>query len=171
MNKLIKTLLVGLIAVGLNLSVQAAEVSATTSTNATYNLLSVGALASNYRITSGADAVTVKFYDASDASSSATTAPTITNDTYTAITRYITNYTVLYTNTLGTIQTNTYSGLYNASTTVAAATNSLTPITTVVVPANTTYEPGVGTVDWNLVRGLVAIANTNATVSVTYTSK
>jgi hypothetical protein len=90
---------------------------------------------------------------------------TFTNAAYTSAQTYATNITSIITNSTGSLQTNTFSGYFTTTLSVAANTNNL-PILgaySAGASASTTY-----TANFNTVRGLIATMSTNATVTVVY---
>ena len=106
-----------------------------------------------------ANNTTVKFYDA------ATATTNFVQAAYTRYTSYATNFTSTFTNSLGVLVTNTYAGVYRAPVAVGAATNEMTKITTIMVPASAllTRDTTIQTV-----KGLVALSDQDAVVTVTY---
>lgn len=89
-----------------------------------------------------------------------------TNAAYTNFTTITTNYTALYTNTLGIIQTNRYVGTWQLANEVAAATNTLPVIAAFsLTPGSTETRSGL---QISTVKGLTATANTNCTIIITY---
>jgi hypothetical protein len=74
---------------------------------------------------------------------SKTTALTFTNNIYYTISSTVGNVTNVYTNVLGTIQTNVYLGQQLTTVTNAASTNNLSVVATLIVPAASTitYTP------------------------------
>lgn len=150
-----KTLLTLLAAVFAGVLLQAQTfVSTTVATNTPVaisttpvNLLSLTLTATT------ANATTFKFYDFNDATASKT------NVTYAATvsySTYSTNYDTVITNTDGIVLTNTFSGLYTASTVVSAATNERPRVITVTVPASSVRTL---TLSKRLSKGLVVQAN------------
>ncbi len=102
---------------------------------------------------------TVQFYD------SGTTNQFYTNNNYASVGSYTTNWTSLYTNYMGRIQTNYISGIYTYTNTVAAATNLLPTLGLFSLQANV---PLTVSVDWVNVKGLSAKTTTNTTIVAAY---
>jgi hypothetical protein len=74
---------------------------------------------------------------------SKTTALTYTNNVFQSITLTVVTVTNVYTNVLGTIQTNTYLGQQLTTVTNAVSTNNFAVVATLIVPAaqTITYTP------------------------------
>jgi len=105
-------------------------------------------------------ATTVTLFDNSAASS------TYTNASYTTTTSYATNITSTITNSAGNLQTNTFSGIFTTTATVAANTNTWPSLA--VYSAGASSISGPYSVNLNTVRGLAVTASTNATLTVVY---
>lgn len=103
---------------------------------------------------------TIHFYDAP------LTTLTYTNNSYSNLLS-VANHTntVIFTNSVGRVNTNSYVGVSNYWTLVAASTNQYPAIGAVELQANVPY---VVDVNWNIVNALMAISRTNSTVSVEY---
>lgn len=100
-----------------------------------------------------AAAQSVNFYDSTNGTL------VVTNGNYTTRVGVSTNMTVKYTNSIGIIQTNTWTGIHTANSTVVAATNTAAVITSVAVPANV---PVTLPVNLSLAYGLSCkLVNTN----------
>ena|SRR3990167_180468 len=113
-------------------------------------------------LTTGTEgATTVNFYDNSR------TNIIYTNNAFSTRVSYTTNFTVNYTNANGVVQTNLFDGVWTASSTTAAATNTLPVLLSITLPASSTKTL---TVPINTVKGLSATSDTNATVNIIYTS-
>jgi hypothetical protein len=104
-------------------------------------------------------ATTVSLYDNNAATL------TFTNAAYTSAITYATNITSIITNSLGALQTNTFTGYYTTTATTAANTNNLP---TVGVFSAGTSASVTTTVNLNTTRGIAVSASTNATLSLTY---
>lgn len=111
---------------------------------------------------SGTNSVTIDLYD------NAQTNITYTNAQYITQTTVSTNVTVIFTNSVGNIQTNKYPGQWTYSVTNAANTNTLPILQTFVLTPNTSITR---TVDMTVIKGLVAKASSsNSTLAVTFTA-
>lgn len=154
------SLLIGLaVLISVSSRIHAASASLTTTTNYSYNLLSVPASVSSVNIASGSGALTVKFYD--------TTATNLlyTNGSYVSRSTYISNIVNNYTTTTGITNYTTNRVAYTLTVTNAAATNTLPVAAVWSIPANTEI---VLDVDLKFSKGIVVNANTNATVNIVY---
>lgn len=105
---------------------------------------------------------TLKFYDAGTASTS------IVRQAYTSYSSYATNFNNVWTNTAGLLVTNTFAGVYRASTSVAAVTNErpkilgplAAPASAVLTVDDLGFSPNLG---------LVALSDTaSGTLQITY---
>ena len=126
-----------LMLIALTATARADSVSFTASAAAITNLVNVPLLVNQVIISANTNATTVYLYD------SKSTTLTYTNNVYQTITTTIGNITNVYTNFLGTVQTNVYLGMQRAYVTNSASTNSFNVVATLIVPANTTitYTP------------------------------
>jgi hypothetical protein len=135
MKKILLSLaLIGSIVTG----VFADNVYYTTASTLNTNLANYPLLVNQVTISSSASTnVTVWLIDSKNSSQ------TYTNNVYQSITTTIGTITNIYTNFVGTIQTNTYTGMQSTTVTNAAATNNLPIVAVLSVPANTTitYTP------------------------------
>lgn len=128
--------------------------------NTSSNLLARSTIIDTISFTASSVSITtVRFYD------SATTTTNIITPAYVTYGRYTTNVSVIYTNENGIILTNTYPGQWTYAITNAQATNSLTPIFTIVVPGSTLRTK---TARIQVQRGLTAVPNQAGIVEVTY---
>lgn len=124
-------------------------------------------LATNINVTKitvlSATANVIRFYDAQ------TNYPwallTYSNQAYTNWTSAAFTTNVVFTNSLGRVQTNTYVGVANSPAAVAAGTNSYPLIGTIALSAGTPY---VLNVNWNITRQLWFAGTNAATVAVEY---
>jgi hypothetical protein len=159
LNNYMKKILFSLLFAVLGLAVQAQSFYSTNITTAGHvNVLATGNRTALLTLL-GTAAGTVTFYD------SATTNQFITNGNYASVGAYTTNYTQLYTNTAGIIQTNLIVGLYTYTNTVAAATNIAPSLGVFALQANV---PLTVSVDWLLIKGLSAKTTTNTTIVAAY---
>jgi len=108
----------------------------------------------------GVGATTATFYDNS------VTNYTYTNASYTTMITYPTNITSIITNSQGSLQTNTYSGYFTTTSTVAAGTNNFPTVAAYTSPSTGINGPNI--VSYNTVRGLSVNLTTNATVTIEY---
>ncbi len=108
------------------------------------------------------DAANITLYDA-PTNSLTYTLSAYTNNTTSSV---ITNK-VRWTNYFGAYQTNSFLMVTNTTATVAASTNLYPTLLTTTVPAGTTqtytYTDGL-----EALRGVLATANTNATITINY---
>lgn len=156
MNKVLTFLLaVGFVIVGLGADTSVSPTSSSTNQvvlgRASVALITVTATTAN--------AVTASFYDNANTNKTYTTSEYLTRTTTSA------TWTNIWTNTLGQLQTNIFTGKSTTVTTNAAATNTLPTVTTFAVPASGSVTK---VLDLTLVNGLVAVVNTNCTITVTY---
>src|SRR5438093_6921281 len=123
--------------VSITCAIRADSVSFTASDVANTNLVNSSVLVNQVTISANTNAVTVYLIDSKN------TSQTYTNDVFQSITTTIGSVTNVYTNFLGTVQTNIYFGMQRTSVTNAASTNNLPVVATLIVPANTTivYTP------------------------------
>lgn len=157
MNKILTLLLV---TIGLVAASYGADVSVTPTSSSTNQVVAGRASVALITVTATtANAVTASFYD-----NGATNKTYITTE-YLTRTRSSATWTNIWTNTLGILQTNIFTGQSTTVTTNAAATNTLPTVTTFAVPASGSVTK---VLDLTLVNGLVAVVNTNCTITVTY---
>ncbi len=124
------------------------------------NIVSYPVIVDNFYIQNATtNAATVYFYD-----SSTTTTNWVGLGT-TTYSSYSTNFDVVFTNAASVIVTNTFSGLYTAPTVVAAATNTMTPVLTVIVPGSTVLNRDV---KLQTLRGLAVLPTQDLTLITTY---
>lgn len=129
--------------------------SSSSLTNGGGNLVSITVINTNTTAN-----LTIAFYDAP------TTNITITNAAYTNYTLVTATTNDIYTNVVGRLNTNTYTISTVTPQTVAAATNNLTLITTIVVPTNSTATwVANGT---RFVKGITSTNNNTGHGGITY---
>lgn len=163
MNKMKKLLFILSALIGLNAAAQSKVLVQAVTKDTPLTLLSGG----KYTITEFvfANALTntgtIWFYDSTSNSTN------YVQGAYTAYTSYATNYSTTFTNTAGIVITNTFSGTYRGSTSVAASTNErpviLGPF--YIAGSAATEVSGVA-VSPNL--GLTVRAESSGTLQVTY---
>lgn len=105
--------------------------------------------------------LTIKFYDWNTAATS------IIRAAYTTVSGYATSYSVIFTNSAGIVDTNTYNGWYTANTTVAAVTNEQTRLGEFQVTANSTRDLPFNPV---VVRGLTVLSDQAGAIEIVYSS-
>lgn len=84
---------------------------------------------------------------------------------YTAVTTYTTNFSTTFTNQNGVVVTNTFDGIYTATSTTAAATNEMTRRLTLIVPASSTRTYNVSI---PVAFGVAALSDYNAVLELEY---
>lgn len=135
------------------------------STNYSANLMTNNILRGNYHVSqitvlTDTNAATVNFYD------SETNRNTFAYSTYTNYVMYATNAVSIYTNSVGTLITNTYKAIYSNPVSVSGSTRILPILTSISCPANS-----IITIDTDLItaRGLTAVSTvTNTTLNIKY---
>lgn len=134
-----KKLLLSLVLLGLVLGAKADSISVSVTNAGAFltNVINVPVQVNQVIISANTNATTVYLYD------SKTNSLVYTNNAYQTISTTIGTLTNVYTNFLGTIQTNTYPGMTSVTVTNAASTNALNIVATLIIPANTTitYTP------------------------------
>lgn len=159
-----KTLLTAGIALGLSVSALAETVSANTTTNGWYLLSTNRASAYQVGIVAGSQPVTVSLYDC-DMITDPFLGTKYTNAAYVIRTTIASNYVTSFVGYNGYTNWYTNVGIATLTTTNAANTNNLPAIWSGGAPANSYVTIGI---DALFVRGITAVVNTNATVSVDY---
>lgn len=158
MKKLIAFLLLGL---GL-VSSQAATVSATPTAASTNSLLSSSSIIKQIVVANPSSAaLTFRLIDAPS------TDLTYTISSYTNFLTYTTNMSVTHVTSMGVTNTNTWTGQFSLSQTVAASTNDYASVWSYVVPAgeSVTFTP-ISTMYVGF--GLAYTNSTNANITITY---
>lgn len=146
--------------VSFSFAVHADDVAYPLTANTSSNLLSVSTIIDSITFTAGtASITTVKFYD------SANTTTNIVTPAYISFGSYATNVSVIFTNENNILMTNIYPGRWTYTITNAQATNSLTPVFTLVVAGSATRTR---TAHIQVQRGLTAVPNQDGVVEVTY---
>lgn len=139
----------------------ASQISTNTTTAGTYTLLSARNInISQVQVLAGAAPVQILLYDSVGVTN-------YTNIAYIGVGSYTTSIISTVVSPLtGYTNSFTNTGIFTYTNTVAANTNNALPYTLFPAQANTmaTYP-----VDLHNVRGLTIVANTNATVAITYT--
>jgi len=112
-------------------------------------------------VTTNAGLNLLSFYDSAGATN------TYVAGAYTNLVTATTNYTALYTNTLGGVQTNSFVGIWTYSNAVAAVTNVLPTLANFALQgAASDSRTGLQLIT---TKGLAVKASTNATLVITYT--
>lgn len=128
--------------------------------NVVSNLFTVGKIIDTITVTATTtNTTTLKFYDSSN------TTTTYVAAAYSNYTSYATNFSQIFTNESGVLITNSFTGRWTYPATVAASTNTIPAIYTIVVPAS-----GQRTKEVHLqtMRGLNVIPNFGAIIEVDY---
>ena len=162
MNKILTTI------AALFVSVAAFAQQSVVTASLTYGTPAIVLTGAGYEITSikfvngVATNTTLKFYDA------ATAITNLVRPAYTSYSSYATNYSTTHTNSAGVVVTNTWSGIYRASTSNSAVTNERPKILgPFVAPASSTTELDGFQVSTAL--GLVVLSDlASGTIQVTY---
>jgi hypothetical protein len=153
-----KKLLIGLFTLALASVLNAQTVKVVTSTTNPYSVLTNRARISLITIVPAATE-TINFYD------TATTNINPVIGAHYSPTTYTTNYTVTVTNSLGDLQTNSFSGQYTLMSLVAASSNAIPAVASFAGVSNV---PSTLYTTINLAAGLAVSGSTGAVVTVTY---
>lgn len=155
-----KKLILGFVALFAVVTARADNVVYSMAANTASNILSAPYLVQQIQvINSTTNIATVKFFD------SATDTTNVVLGATVSYTSYSTNYSTTFTNEMGLLVTNSFTGLYTLASTVDASTNALPTLQTIMVPAS-----GTVTLDTSLylVRGLAVVPTQNCIISTTY---
>lgn len=159
-----KNLLKFLTVLSLGLTAVAEDITSSDTTTTPVNLLSGRYVIHKLVLTATtANATTFKFYD------SGTTNVYQTVGSYTRPLAYSTNWSSAWTNADGLVITNSFTGQFVTTETVAASTNERPRMWTIVVPASQSRE--IPLKDRSTVLGLTVRSTTNGVAEVEYTGQ
>ncbi len=160
MNKLLKFLTV----LSLGLTAVAEDITSADTSTTPVNLLSGRYVVHKLVLTATtATSTTFKFYD------TGTTNIYQTVGSYTRPLAYSTNWSSVWTNADGLVITNSFTGQFVTTETVAASTNERPRMWTITVPASQSRE--IPLKDRSTVLGLTVRSTTNGVAEVEYTGQ
>lgn len=148
-----------LVIVTASINTYAATISGTLTNNANSVLTSGYRLLSLDLIGAASGNTTVRLYDL------ATVTTNLVTTDYSSRTSYATNVITSYTNTVGSIQSITNSGLFTLTSTVDGTTSEGTRIIDIVVPPNVLYQVNLNV---PVVKGVSAFSSQSISYTLTY---